>query len=196
MKTALFFLGIIGCAFAEMQVLVFAASTRADSFNKKLAAETASVIKQLGHEVTLIDLKDYPMPFYDGDLEKKGMPKEAKRFRNLMIQSNLVVIASPEYNGSIPGILKNALDWASRDEAGNPSRIAYKDKQFLLMSASPGGGGGARALVHLRSVIENAGGEVLADEITVPQAHTAFTKEKLPTLKGQIESELVSLLVQ
>ena len=168
--------------FAETNVLLFAGSTRKDSYNKKLITEAASIVQKLGAKTTLIDLKDYPMPFYDGDLEtESGMPEMAKRLQKLMIASDVIVIASPEYNSSIPAVLKNALDWTSRAESGGSSRIAYKDKKFVLLSASPGSGGGKRGLIHLRTIIEAIGGGVMQKQLSVPHAAKAFdTKESTP----------------
>lgn len=160
---------------AEIKILAFAGSTRKESYNKKLIQEAAAQARSSGAHVTVIDLKDFPMPFYDADLEaKKGMPAQAKRFRSFMLESDVIIISSPEYNSSIPAVLKNALDWASRSEEGKPSRDAFKGKKFLLLSASPGDGGGARGLAHLRAIISNAGGEVLPQQISVSQAHRAF----------------------
>ncbi len=173
-----------------MNVLVFAGSTRKDSYNKQLASIAAEVATSLGGKVTLIDLKDYPMPLYDADLEKEGMPKNAKHFRDLMIESDLIAIAAPEYNHSIPAVLKNAIDWASRDEKGGGSKLAFKGKYFALMSASPGKGGGARGLVHLRAVLEDLGGRVIEKETIVPNAYGAFTSDNISQIKIQLRSEL------
>ena len=160
---------------AETKVLAFAGSTRADSVNKKLIQEAAEIATKKGANVTVINLGDYPLPFYDGDLEtKEGMPVNAKKLRHLMQESQVILIASPEHNSSIPALLKNALDWASRSEKGGSSREAYKGKKFVLLSASPGKSGGQRGLVHLRSIIEDVGGEVLSEQISVPNAYTAF----------------------
>lgn len=183
---------LAGTLAAETKVLALAGSTRADSYNKKLVKEAAEIAKQMGAQVTVVDLKDYPIPFYDGDLEKaQGLPANAKRLRDLMIASDAVIISSPEYNHSISGVLKNALDWAARSEDGRGSRDAYKGKKFALMSASPGRGGGAHGLVHLREIIEDVGGEVIAKQVSIPAAHTAFNA------KGQIENpEIKQELVQ
>jgi len=173
--------------FAETNVLVFAGSTREDSYNKKLAREAADLAGKKGAKVTVIDLKDYPMPFYDADLEiSDGMPENAKRLRDLMIESDVILIASPEYNASIPAILKNSLDWVSRSEDGTSSRAAFKGKKFGIMSASPGKGGGARGLAHLRAVIEDVGGEVIQKEVSVPRAYEAFNE------KGTLEDSTLS----
>jgi chromate reductase len=183
---------------AETKVLVFSGSLRQDSFNKKLAREAANMARQSGAAVMVIDLRDYPMPFYDEDLEaQRGMPENAKQLRKFMKESNAIIIASPEYNGSVSGVLKNAIDWASRNEQGQPSRDAFKDKQFAIISASPGGGGGSRGLKHLRSIIQNIGGEVVALEVSVPDAFDAFTPQgnlKSPQLRDQLKQEVQQLL--
>lgn len=164
---------------AEMRVLAFSGSLRADSYNKKLISEAAAVASQMGAKVTVIDLNDYPMPFYDADIEQKeGMPKNAERFRELMVNSDAIIIASPEYNASISAVLKNALDWASRSKEGGSSREAFKGKLFALMSASPGKSGGGRGLVHLRAIIEDVGGQVIPQQTKIPQAHEYFSKKE------------------
>ncbi len=179
---------------AENKVLLFAGSTRQDSVNKKLINEAARLAREQKADVTVIDLRDYGMPFYDGDLEAKdGMPAKAKQLRNLMIQSQTILIASPEYNSSLPAVLKNAIDWASRTEASGSSRDAFKGKKFGIMSASPGPGGGARTLVHLRSIIEAVGGNVIAKQVTVPNAFTAFD-EKGKLIDTKLQAELSQLV--
>lgn len=167
-----------GSLSAQIKVLAFSGSTRQDSLNKKLLSEAVKLARQQGAQVTLIDLKDYPLPFYDGDLEsKEGMPAKVKEFRNLMIQSSVIFISSPNYNGSISAVLKNALDWASRGEDGKASREAFKGKKFLIMSASPGKTGGVKGLGHLRSIIENVGGTVVQEQVSLGNAHNAFDNE-------------------
>lgn len=178
---------------AEKKVLAFAGSTRTDSYNKQLVADAALIARQLGASVTLIDLKDYPMPFYDADLEKEGLPENAAKLRNLMISHDAILIASPEYNHSISAMLKNALDWASRGEQGGSSRAAFQGKNFAIMSASPGKKGGSRGLVHLREIIDDAGGTVLSKQTTIPNAHIYFsqnTRSENPLLKEEIEQLL------
>lgn len=183
---------------AETKILAFAGSTRANSYNKQLVGEAATIARQMGATVTVIDLKDYPMPFYDADLEKnQGMPENAKRLRTLMINSDAIIIASPEYNGSVSAVLKNTLDWASRSEDGQSSREAFKGKKFAIMSASPGQGGGARGLVHLQQIIENVGGEVVQKEVTVKQAYTVMSGSgpiEDAAIKQELEQEVQQLL--
>jgi len=182
----------------ETKVLAFAGSTRADSYNKKLIKEAAEILSQMGTTVTVIDLIDYPMPFYDADLEaKQGMPKHAKSFRDLLINSDAIIISSPEYNSSLSAVLKNAIDWASRSEEGQYSQEAFKGKKFAIMSAAPGKGGGGRGLVHLRSIIEAVGGEVIEPQVKVANAANAFGKNgKLenPLLKQELTQEVQALL--
>lgn len=185
-------------AIAQVKVLALSGSTRQDSYNQKLVAEAAQMASQMGAAVTVINLRDYPLPFFDEDLEaKEGIPAKGKELRQLMGQSQLVIIASPEYNGSLSAILKNTIDWASRNDAqGNPSP-AFKGKKFLIISASPGGGGGKRGLVHLRTILTGIGGNVLPNELNVPNAYIAFDAEghlKDPELKQQLQKLIQSAL--
>jgi chromate reductase len=180
---------------AETTVLAFAGSTREASVNKKLVAEAASLARQMKANATVIDLRDYPIPLYDADFEaKEGMPANAKQLRQLMIQSQVILIACPEYNGSLPAVLKNAIDWFSRSEAGGSSRDAFKGKKFAIMSASPGSSGGARALVHLRAIIESIGGTVIPQQIVVPDAYNAFDEQGC--LKNKNLKQAMQQLVQ
>ncbi len=184
MKKLLACLVLVSSLCADPKVLAFAGSTRKDSYNKKLLAEAVSVARRMGAEVTVIDLKEFPMPFYDADLEAQdGLPLHAKRLRDLMIEHDCVIIASPQYNGSVSAVLKNSLDWASRSEGGEASRDAFKGKKFAIMSASPKKKGGLNGLSHLRYVIEDCGGSVLEQQVTVGNAPSAFT------LDGKLESE-------
>ncbi len=183
---------------AEMKVLAFAASTRSDSYNRKLVLEAADIARKMGATVTVADLKDYQIPFYNADDEsRKGMPAKAKQFRQLMIKNDAIIIASPEYNASIPAVLKNLIDWTSRGENGSYSPEAYKEKKFAIMSASPGKQGGARGLIHLRTILEAVGGEVISKQVSITESHKAFdTKGMLtdPSLKEQLQQEIDQLL--
>lgn len=184
---------------AEVSVLAFSGSTRKDSVNKKLVIEAANLARQKGANVTMIDLKDYPIPLYDGDLEaKEGMPQKAKQLQQLMIQNQVIIIASPEYNASVSGVLKNAIDWVSRSENGGSSQEAFKGKKFVIMSASPSLGGGARGLKHLRTIIESVGGTVVSDQVVVPDAYQAFDQQgqlKNPKLKLELQ-HLIETAIQ
>lgn len=175
----------------EAGIFAFAGSTRGDSVNKKLICEVAYLAAEIGENVEVIDLKAYPIPLYDADLEaKEGMPSNAKKIRQTMIRNNCIIIASPEYNGSLTAVLKNVIDWSSRSEEGGPSREAFKGKTFIIMSAAPGAAGGNRGLVHLREIIENIGGTVVFDQIALGNAFSAFDAEghlKDPKLKDKIK---------
>jgi NAD(P)H-dependent FMN reductase len=177
---------------ATLKILAFAGSTREDSYNQKLLEEAALVARSMGAEVTIIHLREYPMPFYDGDLEKQeGMPKNAQRLRQLMIASDAIIITSPEYNASVSSVLKNAIDWASRGENGGPSRDAFKEKNFAIMSASPSKMGGTRGLKHLRAILENVGAIVVEEEVAIPEAHLYFSQEETkenPSLRKALEA--------
>jgi NAD(P)H-dependent FMN reductase len=161
------------------KILVFAGSTRTASFNKKLARLAADAARAAGGDVTLVDLRDFAMPLFDGDLEDaEGLPEGAKRFKKLMREHDGFIIASPEYNSSITGVLKNAIDWASREESDDePALVAYRGKVALLLSASPGALGGLRALVHVRAILGNIGVIVLPDQLAVGTAHEAFDQD-------------------
>jgi chromate reductase, NAD(P)H dehydrogenase (quinone) len=179
---------------AQVKVLAFAGSTRADSYNKKLLQEAVAIARQMGAQVTVVDLKDYPMPLYDADYEaKEGMPDSVKRFRTHMKNSDVILIACPEYNASIPAVLKNTLDWTSRSEKGGSAQgDAYKGKRFAIMSAAPGKRGGKRGLVHLRAIIEDIGGTVIPEEVSIPLAQEYFS-EKEKTGNVALKEEMQAL---
>lgn len=176
---------------SQPKILAFAGSTRKDSYNKKLLRVAVQAAKDTSAEVTVIDLKDFPMPLYDGDLEKEsGIPENGKKLKDLMIESDGFLIASPEYNSSFSGVLKNSIDWVSRPEKGVKDMIAFDAKVVALMSASPGGLGGVRGLAQLRSVLGNIKVIVLPQQVTVPKADEAFDENgKLKNDKTQASVE-------
>lgn len=181
-------------------VLLFAGSIREDSSNKKLIKETAAIAQELGANVEVIDLKDYPFSFYNSDDEELlGYPENAKIIRDLMIQSQVIFIASPNYNNSFPAIVKNVLDWTSRNEEAEASREAFKGKTFALMSAGFGIDGGIKGLTHLEAVIENIGGTVVEKKFGVPDAYEAFDEHDCledPMLKIKLEKFVKKALTQ
>jgi NAD(P)H-dependent FMN reductase len=157
------------------KILVFAGSLRRDSFNKKLARVAADAARAAGGEVTLLDLKDLPMPMYDGDLEAaEGIPPNAKKFKELMLAHRGLLISSPEYNTSISGVLKNAIDWASRAEKGEAPLACFEGKVAGLLAASPGALGGLRGLITVRSTLSGIRVLVLPEQVTVMKADQAF----------------------
>lgn len=158
---------------SQLKILAFAGSTRAGSFNKKLIAVAADLARQAGAEVKLIDLRDYPMPLYDGDDEaRSGLPEKAAQLKLDMQWADAFLIASPEYNSSISAVLKNTIDWTSR--AGAVEGSVYAGKTAAIISASPGALGGLRGLKHLRDILMNLGMLVLTQQHAVSQAHQAF----------------------
>lgn len=160
---------------SKPRILIFAGSLRVESFNKKLAAVVADKVDANGGEATLIDLRDYRIPPYDGDMEENGgIPERAQILRNLMEDHDALIIASPEYNSSVPGTLKNYIDWTSRPDGDVPGLIAYRGKVAAIMSASPGALGGLRGLVHLRDILENIGVLVIPEQHAVSAANKAF----------------------
>ena len=143
---------------AAVKILAFAGSTRKESFNKKLVRIAALGATEAGAEISIVDLRDFPLPLFDEDLEAaEGQPENAKKFKKLMIEHDGFLLSSPEYNSSISGVLKNTIDWVSRPVEGEPSLIAFSGKVVSLMSASPGALGGLRGLVHIRSILGSLG---------------------------------------
>jgi NAD(P)H-dependent FMN reductase len=182
---------------SQPKILAFAGSSRKDSVNKKLLLQATEMARTLGAKVTVIDLKDLKIPFYDGDLEKtSGLPEGAQKLRNLISSNDAIMIATPEYNGGMPGVLKNALDWASRSGNGD-ARDIFAGKKFAIMSASPGGYGGARALTNLRALIQAIGGNVIDQQVAVPHAFEAFTAKgelNIESLKEALSGEIQELV--
>src|ERR1700761_7871691 len=129
---------------SQPKIVAFAGSTRTASFNKRLAKLAAEAARGAGAEVTFVDLRDLALPIFDQDLEAaKGLPEGAKKFKTLLRESDGFLIASREYNSTIPAGLKNAIDWASRPESDDePPLVAYRGKAALLLAASPGALGG------------------------------------------------------
>lgn len=169
------------------KILAFAGSTREASYNKKLVKIAAEGAKAAGAEVTYIDLRDLPMPIYDEDLEaKEGIPENARKFKELLNAHQGLLIAAPEYNSSITAVLKNAIDWASRPEPGEPMLAAFTGKVAAIMSASPGGLGGLRGLIHVRSILSSINVLVLPEQKAISSAFQAFDEEgKLKDPKQQ-----------
>lgn len=157
------------------RVLAVAGSTREQSLNKRLVRIAAEAARSAGGDVTLIDLRDFALPLYDGDLEQAaGPPEAAVRLKALFVAHDGLLISSPEYNSSITGVLKNAIDWISRAAGDEPPLAAFRGKVAALLSASPGALGGLRGLVHLRAILGNIGVLVLPDQVAVPRANEAF----------------------
>ncbi len=158
------------------RVLAFAGSLRRDSFNKRLIKVAADGARSAGADVTVIDLKDFSMPVYDGDIEAtEGLPVNAKKLKELFLSHQGLLLSCPEYNSSITGVLKNTIDWVSRPASKDePSLACFTGKTAALVSASPGALGGLRGLVHVRAILSNIGVLVLPSQAAVGKAHEAF----------------------
>lgn len=160
---------------STLKILALAGSTRTGSFNKKLIKLAAEEARSLGADVTLIDLRDFPLPLYDGDLEsEKGLPENGRKLKDLFFSHDAVLISSPEYNSSISGVLKNTIDWVSRPSPNEKPLQAFSDKVFGLLAASPGALGGLRGLVTVRSILGNIQAFVIPDQFALSRADQAF----------------------
>jgi NAD(P)H-dependent FMN reductase len=159
---------------AQPKILVFAGSIRSGALSGKLAALAAKEIALADGDVTLVSLADYPMPIYDGDLEAaKGLPDNAMKFARQIAAHQGIFIATPEYNHSLPPLLKNAIDWVSRIRPHHG--ISVRGRVYGLGSTSDGMIGGARAMIDLRKVIVTGlGAFVIPERIEVSRAQDAF----------------------
>jgi chromate reductase, NAD(P)H dehydrogenase (quinone) len=156
-----------------MKVLAFAGSLRRDSHNQKLAREAVRLLLAQGEAAAeFVDLRDYPMPVYDGDREREGIPDSVATLGKRIAEADVIVIATPEYNGSISSVLKNAIDWLSRVKP-----VPLAGKHLLLLAASPGGWGGIRGLWHSRVPFEALGVHVYPQMMSLPNAGAAFDEQ-------------------
>lgn len=159
------------------KILAFAGSARKDSFNKKALKIAAEGARAAGAEVTVVDLKDFPLPLFDQDLEAQGPQENAQKLKALFAQHQGLLIASPEYNSSITPLLKNTIDWVSRPAGGEKSLEFIAGKTAALVSASPGALGGLRGLVHVRAMLGNIQVLVVPEQMAVSKAAEAFNPD-------------------
>ena len=176
-----------------LRVLVFSASLRAGSINTRLAVIAGEAIERHGATVDLASMRDFDAPSYDGDAEAdEGMPPGAQAFRERLESTSAFVVVSPEYNASMPGVLKNAIDWVSR---ARPQ--PFNERHGLLMSASPSMVGGNRGLWALRIPLEHLGARIYPDMFSLAQAHTALDEEGRiadERLRGRFEDTIANFL--
>ena len=160
------------------RLLAFAGSVRRDSFNARLARFAAGEARAAGAQAVVLDLAEFDLPLYNGDLEAdEGLPAGAARLKELFLAHDGFLVASPEYNGSISPLLKNAIDWVSRPVAGQPPLVWYAGKVAGLMAASPGALGGLRGLAHVRQILSGIGVIVAPSQHAVAQAGNAFDSD-------------------
>jgi chromate reductase len=179
-------------ASTPLKVLVFAASLRAESLNRKLAALAARVAERDGATVDLASMRDFDVPSYDGDVETaSGIPRGAQELRRRLEENDAFIISSPEYNGSMPGVLKNLIDWTSRFRPQ-----PFDGRHGLLLSASPSLVGGNRGLWALRMPLEHLGTRIFPDMFSLSMAHKAFAGDDLAdsALRPRFEKNLQAFL--
>lgn len=163
---------------ATPKILAFAGSTRTESFNKRLIQIAVAGAQAAGAEVTLIDLRDFPLPLFDGDLEvREGLPPNGRKLKDLFLAHHGLLMSCPEYNSSITGVWKNTIDWVSRPVPGEAPLAGFDGKVAAIMSASTGALGGLRGLVHVRAILGNIRVLVLPDQVAVPKAGEAFNPD-------------------
>ena len=183
------------------KILAFAGSTRKDSVNKRLAKIAILAADKAGAETTFIDLHDYNMPLYSEDLlAEHGMPDGVIAFKEMLKNHNGFLISSPEYNGSLTGTLKNAIDWATIKADSEERMACWNGKIAGLLSASPGGLGGIRGLHHLRTILAGIGTFVLPNHLAVGNSTTnlqndeQITDEKLQQQVENLSIEMVRVI--
>lgn len=180
---------------SAVRILVLAGSGRDGSFNQRLADAAAAFAGAQGAEVTSIRLEEFDLPVYSYRLETTAFPESARRLKTLFVQHGAILMASPEYNGSISSLLKNAIDWVSRptDGEGPLALSAFRGKVAGILSASPGPYGGLRGLMHLRQILGTVQMLVVPEQAAVPFADRAFDGD---TLVDPVALQVLPLLVQ
>ncbi len=184
------------------KILAFAGSLRENAYSKRVVKTAAKGASKAGATVTFIDLRDYPMPIYNEDDEKTtGFSPNALKFQRVLAEHDGYLIASPEYNASLSGALKNAIDWASRPSDEYKAGAIFKGKSAAIITASPGAFGGVRCLSHLRTVLTALLVNVLPSEIAVGKVGEMFdgdaaemTNEKMRKTLEDLGASLVDTL--
>ncbi|MCB0346363.1 MAG: NAD(P)H-dependent oxidoreductase [Bdellovibrionales bacterium] len=162
----------------QVKIVALAGSTREKSFNRQALQVAVKGAREAGAEVEVVDLNEFQMPLFNQDLEaNQGAPDAVNRLREIFKQSDGMLIASPEYNGSLTPLLKNTIDWISRPAGGDPGLVAFSGKTAAILSASPGALGGLRGLVHLRAILSGINVLVLPQQVAIPSASSAFADD-------------------
>jgi NAD(P)H-dependent FMN reductase len=179
------------------KVLVFSGSLRSGSYSTRLAARAVKEFLEAGAEVSWISLNDYALPLYDADLEaKSGVPDSALKLKRLMTSHEAIFIVTPEYNASMPPLLKNAIDWVSRARERNEIPLAaFRDRVFALGAASERPSGGVYALLALRQALTiGCGALVIPEQIALGRAAEAF--DSMDNLKDERDRAQLQRVVQ
>lgn len=164
---------------SKPRILCFAGSARQQSFNQSLVKIGAELAHDAGAETTVLNLKDYPLPIFDQDVEAEGTPENATKLKQLFLEHDGLLLGCPEYNSSITPMLKNVLDWVSRSSEGESPLAAYQGKVAGLVATSPGALGGMRGLVHVRAILSSIGVTVIPAQVAVSKAHEVLKDGKL-----------------
>src|SRR5258708_32268642 len=161
---------------SALKILVIPGSLRTGSLNARLAAVAALELVQSGAEVPRISLSDFPLPIYDGDLQaKSGVPKHAVNLKRMIGAHHGVLIVTPEYNSSVPALVKNTIDWVSRvQDAGETRGQVFRERAFAIAGASGGRLGGTRALAALRLILSACHATVIPNQLALSFAQQAY----------------------
>ena len=181
---------------SALKILVIPGSLRTGSLNVRLAATAAHELAQAGAEITRISLADFPLPIYDGDLQgKSGVPKNAVNLKRMMSAHHGVLIVTPEYNSSVPPLVKNIIDWVSRVQDPQESRgLVFRERPFAIASASEGRLGGTRALAALRLILSACHATVVPNQLALSFASEAY--DDMDRLKHPADVEALAALVR
>jgi chromate reductase, NAD(P)H dehydrogenase (quinone) len=181
---------------SALKILVIPGSLRTGSLNAKLAATAAYELAQLGADVTRISLADFPLPIYDGDLQtKSGVPKHAVNLKRMMSAHHGVLIVTPEYNSSVPPLVKNIIDWVSRVQDAQETRgQVFRERPFAIAAASEGRLGGTRALAALRLILSACHATVTPNQLALSFASQAY--DDMDRLKHPADIEALAALVR
>jgi chromate reductase len=181
---------------SALKILVIPGSLRTGSHNARLAAAAAYEFAQAGVDVTRISLGDFPLPIYDGDLQtKSGVPKNAVNLKRMIGAHHGVVIVTPEYNSSVPPLVKNTIDWVTRVQDAQETRgQVFREKPFAIAAASEGRLGGTRALAALRLILTACHTTVIANQLALSFADQAY--DDTDRLKHPADIEALKALVR
>jgi chromate reductase, NAD(P)H dehydrogenase (quinone) len=181
---------------SALKILVIPGSLRSGSLNARLAAVAAHEIALAGAEVTRISLSDFPLPIYDGDLQaKSGVPKNAVNLKRMIGVHHGVLIVTPEYNSSVPALVKNTIDWISRVQDAHETRgQVFRDRAFAIAAASGSRLGGTRALSALRLILTACHASVIPNQLALSFADEAYDDNE--RLKHSADGEALKALVR
>jgi NAD(P)H-dependent FMN reductase len=181
---------------SALKILVIPGSLRTGSLNARLAATAAHELAQAGAEITRISLVDFPLPIYDGDLQgKSGVPKHAVNLKRMMSAHHGVLVVTPEYNSSVPPLVKNVIDWVSRVQDPQESRgEVFRERPFAIAAASEGRLGGTRALAALRLILSACHATVIPNQLALSFASEAY--DDMDRLKHPADAEALAALVR